>query len=123
VRAVDPTPKQGIEAHRKAPSRPRNFGRGPNDRGGSAALLEDFQREISSCQARIFLHTNGSEIDIRCHVTKRKISDAVIKAETVVMLAIAFWDYFGARLQVANQPDIPSLPALVRERYLAANTS
>jgi hypothetical protein len=68
--------------------------------------LRTSSAKSSSCQARIFLHTNGSEIDIRCHVTQRKISDAVIKAETVVMLAIAFWDYFGARLQVANQPDI-----------------
>ena len=58
------------------------------------------------------LHTNGSERDIRCHVTKRKISggthseagrdcrDAFLGLmQTCAKLGIAFWDYLGARLQ------------------------
>ena len=59
------------------------------------------------------LHTNGSENDIRCQVTKRKISggtrsdtgrdcrDAFLGlAKTCAKLGIAFWDYLGARLAV-----------------------
>ena len=71
------------------------------------------------------LHTNGSENDIRCHVTRRKISggtrsdagrdcrDAVLGlAKTCAKLGIAFWDYLGARLAVPDQPAIPYLPDL-----------
>ena len=71
------------------------------------------------------LHTNGSENDIRCHVTKRKISggtrsdagrdcrDAFLGlAKTCAKLGIAFWDYLGARLAVPEQPAIPYLPDL-----------
>jgi hypothetical protein len=43
--------------------------------------------------------------------------------KTCGKLGIAFWDYLGARLQVANQPDVPSLPALARQRSLAPNSS
>jgi hypothetical protein len=43
--------------------------------------------------------------------------------KTCGKLGIAFWDYLGARLQVKNQPDVPSLPALVSQRSLAANSS
>jgi hypothetical protein len=73
------------------------------------------------------LHTNGSENDIRCQVTKRKISagtrsdhgrdcrDAFLAlSKTCAKLGIAFWDYLGSRLQLPNHPDIPSLPSLVR---------
>ena len=75
------------------------------------------------------LHTNGSENDIRCHVTKRKVNggtrsdagrdcrDAFLGlAKTCAKLAIAFWDYLGARLAVPDQPAIPYLPDLVRIR-------
>ena len=75
------------------------------------------------------LHTNGSENDIRCHVTRRKVSggtrsdagrdcrDAFLGlAKTCAKLGIAFWDYLGARLAVPDQPDIPYLPYLVRIR-------
>lgn len=75
------------------------------------------------------LHTNGSENDIRCHVTKRKISggtrsdagrdcrDAFLGlAKTCAKLGIAFWDYLGARLAVPDQPAIPYLPDLVSIR-------
>ena len=87
-------------------------------------------------QPKIPLRTTGSENDIRCHVTKRKISggtrsdqgrdcrDAFMGLlKTCGKLGIAFWDYLGARLQVANQPDVPSLPALARQRSLAPNSS
>jgi hypothetical protein len=82
------------------------------------------------------LHTNGSENDIRCQVTKRKISggtrsdqgrdcrDAFLGlAKTCAKLGIAFWDYLGARLEVANQPAVPRLPELLRNRALVANSS
>ena len=54
------------------------------------------------------LHTNGSENDIRCHVTRRKVSagtrsdiardcrDAFLGlAKTCAKLEIAFWDYLA----------------------------
>jgi hypothetical protein len=75
------------------------------------------------------LHTNGSENDIRCQVTKRKISggtrsdigrdcrDAFLGlAKTCAKLGIAFWDYLGSRLAVPDQPIIPRLPNLIRSR-------
>jgi hypothetical protein len=75
------------------------------------------------------LHTNGSENDVRCQVTKRKVSggtrsdtgrdcrDAFLGlSKTCAKLGIAFWDYLGSRLKVPNQPDIPYLPTLVRHR-------
>ena len=79
------------------------------------------------------LHTNGSENDIRCQVTKRKVSagtrsdpgrdcrDAFLAlSKTCAKLGIAFWDYLGSRLQVPNQPDIPSLQQLVSHRCASA---
>ena len=78
------------------------------------------------------LHTNGSENDIRCHVTRRKISggtrsdpgrdcrDAFLGlAKTCAKLGISFWDYLGARLSAANA-DVPLLPDLVRLRSAQA---
>jgi hypothetical protein len=75
------------------------------------------------------LHTNGSENDIRCQVTRRKISagtrsdlgrdcrDAFLGlAKTCAKHAIAFWDYLGSRLGVAGAAFIPPLPDLVRCR-------
>jgi hypothetical protein len=75
------------------------------------------------------LHTNGSENDIRCQVTKRKISggtrsdagrdcrDAFLGlAKTCTKLGISFWDYLGARLAVAGSGTIPHLPELVRNQ-------
>jgi len=72
------------------------------------------------------LHTNGSENDIRCQVTKRKISggtrsdagrdcrDTFLSlAKTCAKLGISFWDYLGARLAVAGSLAIPSLSELV----------
>jgi Transposase IS66 family len=78
------------------------------------------------------LHTNGSENDIRCHVTRRKISggtrsdpgrdcrDAFLGlAKTCAKLGISFWDYLGARLSAA-ETDVPFLPDLVRLRSAQA---
>jgi hypothetical protein len=79
------------------------------------------------------LHTNGSENDIRCQVTKRKISGGTRSedgracrdtflglAKTCRKLGVSFWDYLGDRLAVPDVSPVPSLPRLVRER--AANT-
>ena len=69
------------------------------------------------------LHTNGSENDIRCQVTKRKISggtrsdagrdcrDALLGlAKTCGKLGIAFWDYLGSKTCGPRQPKDPIFP-------------
>jgi Transposase IS66 family len=79
------------------------------------------------------LHTNGSENDIRCQVTKRKVSggtrsdngrdcrDAFLGLiKTCQKLGVAFWDYFGSRLEIPGEPDVPSLPSLIRNRAAPA---
>jgi len=75
------------------------------------------------------LHTNGSENDIRCQVTRRKVSagtrsdpgrdcrDAFLGlAKTCNKLGVAFWDYLGSRLRIPGQRLIPPLTNLVRCR-------
>lgn len=75
------------------------------------------------------LHTNGSENDIRCHVTRRKVSggtrsdvgrdtrDAFLGiVKTCAKLGITFWDYLGARLAVPTGPTVPPLPELLLAR-------
>jgi hypothetical protein len=72
------------------------------------------------------LHTNGSENDIRCQVTRRKISggtrsdlgrdcrDAFLGLmKTCAKQGIRFWQYLGARLSVPGTPDVPPLPSLL----------
>jgi Transposase IS66 family len=79
------------------------------------------------------LHTNGSENDIRCQVTRRKVSGATRSdtgrdcrdaflglSKTCAKLKIAFWDYLGSRLKVPNHTDIPYLPQLIRHRCATA---
>ena len=79
------------------------------------------------------LHTNGSENDVRCQVTKRKISggtrsdlgrdcrDAFLGlAKTCAKLRIEFWDYLGDRLAIPDRLGIPALPDLVRHRCQSA---
>jgi len=81
---------------------------------------------------QIPLHTNGSENDIRCQVTKRKISggthsiagrdcrDAFLGlAKTCAKLGVSFWDYLGHRLSVCGATSVPDLPNLVRLRAIA----
>jgi len=73
------------------------------------------------------LHTNGSENDIRAHVTRRKVSggtrsdlgrdcrDAFLSLmKTCNKQAIRFWDFLGARLGVPGAPSVPLLPDLIR---------
>ena len=75
------------------------------------------------------LHTNGSENDIRCYGTRRKVSagtrsdagrdcrDAFLGlAKTCAKQGVAFWDYLGSRLGVPGQTLIPPLAQLVRCR-------
>ncbi len=75
------------------------------------------------------LHTNGSENDIRCQVTKRQVSggtktdigrdcrDAFLGlGKTCRKLGVSFWNYLGARLGVAGAPGVPPLPELIRCR-------
>jgi hypothetical protein len=79
------------------------------------------------------LHTNGSENDVRCQVTKRKVSggtrsdvgrdcrDAFLAlAKTCAKLRIQFWHYLGARLAIPGQPEIPYLPQIIRHRCATA---
>jgi hypothetical protein len=73
------------------------------------------------------LHTNGSERDIRSHVTKRKISGGTHTDDgrdcrdtflgllrTTAKLGIAFWDYLGDRLRIPGHAIVPYLPDLIR---------
>ena len=79
------------------------------------------------------LHTNGSENDIRCYVTRRKISagtrsdtgrdcrDAFLGlAKTCDKLGIAVWDYLGSRLKVAGNILVQPLDRYVRGRFRPA---
>ena len=79
------------------------------------------------------LHTNGSENDIRCHLTRRTISagtrseiardrrDAFLSlAKTCDKLGIAVWDYLGSRLKVAGAAIIEPLDHHVRARLRPA---
>jgi hypothetical protein len=75
------------------------------------------------------LHTNGSENDIRCHVTRRKVSAGTRSddgrdcrdafpglARTCDKLNIPVWDYLGNRLRVAGHAVIERLDHYVRWR-------
>jgi hypothetical protein len=75
------------------------------------------------------LHTNGSENNIRCQVTRRKISaatrsevgrenrDAFLSlGKTCDKLGIAVWDYLGSRLKVVGAAIIKPLDHYVRAR-------
>jgi hypothetical protein len=79
------------------------------------------------------LHTNGSENDIRCYATRRKVSartrsddgrdcrDAFLSlAKTCDKLGIAVWDYLGSRLMVAGNIIIQPLDRYVRARFRPA---
>lgn len=75
------------------------------------------------------LHTNNSENDIRCYVTRRKVSagtrsddgrdsrDAFLGlSKTCDKLGIPVWDYLGSRLKVAGHRSIETLGHYVRGR-------
>ena len=89
------------------------------------ALKADLLRVLE--RPDVPLHTNGSENDIRTHVTRRKVSggtrsdigrdcrDAFLGLmKTCAKQSIRFWDYLGARLGVTGAASVPSLPALIR---------
>jgi hypothetical protein len=91
--------------------------------GNKAELLVVLDRP------EIPLHTNGSENDIRCHVTRRKISagtrsgdgrdsrDALLGlAKTCDKLGIPFWEYLGCRLKVVGHAAIDALDQYVGQR-------
>jgi hypothetical protein len=72
------------------------------------------------------LHTNGSENDVRCQVTRRQVSGGTRSdagrdcrdsflglAKTCFKLGIEFWDYLGARLAVPGCHATPPLSELV----------
>jgi Transposase IS66 family len=95
------------------------------------ARLHDRKEELLLVLDRpeIPLHTNGSENDIRCHVTKRKVSggtwseagrdarDACLGLmKTCQKLGVSFFDYLGHRLAVPNAPLVPPLPNLICAR-------
>ena len=73
------------------------------------------------------LHTNGSENDLRAHVTKRKISGGTCSEagreardtflgllKTCRKLRLSFFDYLGCRLAVPNAPLMAPLSQLVQ---------
>jgi hypothetical protein len=79
------------------------------------------------------LHTNGSENDIRCYVTRRKVSagtrsdigrdcrDAFLSLDkTCDKLGIAVWDYLGSRFKVAGHALIEPLDNYVRAKIRPA---
>lgn len=81
------------------------------------------------------LHTNGSENDICCHVTRRKVSGGTRSdrgrecrdtflglAKTCAKHAIAFWDYLGDLLVAAMWGEVPTRCCTVhKHRNLPAN--
>lgn len=132
-----------LKAYRCAPSRPRKaalrvrFDRIFTRKTGFVTLdrllarLHANKPELLMVLDRpeIPLHTNGSENDIRCQVTRRKVSggtrsdvgrdcrDAFLGiVKTCSKLHITFWDYLGARLAVPGGAVIPSLAELVLAR-------
>jgi hypothetical protein len=79
------------------------------------------------------LHSNGSENDIRCHVTRRKVSagtrsnigrdcrEAFLSlAKTCDKLGIAIWGYLGSRFKVMAAAIIEPLDHYVRARLRTA---
>src|SRR4051812_20467125 len=75
------------------------------------------------------LHTNASENDIRCQVTKRHVSGGTKTnlgrdccnaflglGKTCRKLGISFWNYLGDRLGVPSAPAVPRLAEVIRCR-------
>lgn len=129
-----------LKAYRRDPTPPRKaalrarFDRIFKRRTGFATLdrllarLHANKAELLMVLERpeIPLHTNGAENDIRCQVTRRKVSggtrsdtgrdcrDAFLGlAKTCAKLGIPFWHYLGSRLALAECPAVPYLPELV----------
>ncbi|WP_207460762.1 transposase [Azospirillum sp. SYSU D00513] len=75
------------------------------------------------------LHTNGSENDLRGHVTRRKVSGGTRSDQgrdardgflglmkTCAKLGIAFWDFLGHHLGVPDSEHVSYLPDIIRQR-------
>ena len=75
---------------------------------------------------------NSSENDVRCFVTKRRISGETRSAagkqardtflsllKTCSKLAVSFWDYLGARLKIPETDPVSWLPDLIRQHVPA----
>lgn len=73
------------------------------------------------------LHTNGSQNNIRCQVTRRKVSagtrsdlgrdcrDAFLGlAKTCMKQGIAFWDYLGDRFKITGHRGVRPLADYIR---------
>jgi hypothetical protein len=89
------------------------------------ADLKAYRQAPTPEHPEIPLHTNGSENDIRCHVTRRKVSGGTRSdrgrecrdpflglAKTCAKHAIAFWDYLGDRAaETASAGRSPSIAA------------
>lgn len=78
------------------------------------------------------LNTNGSENDIRCQVTRRKISggtrsdqgrvclDAFLSLiKTCKKLDISFWDYLADRLNLPGAQPIQNLAEIIHQKHTA----
>ena len=133
----------GLKAYQAKPSRRRSlalqarFDRIFGRRTGFATL----DRLLARLQANkaellivlewpeIPLHTNGSENDIRCYLTRRKVSagtrsdvgrdcrDAFLSlAKTCDKLGIAVWNYLGSRFKSAGNACVEPLDHYVRWR-------
>jgi hypothetical protein len=134
------TYRKSPSPHRRASLRAR-FDRIFRRRTGAVMLDRQLKRICANRRELLMvldrpeipLHTNGSENDIRSHVTKRKISggtrsdtgracrDAFLGiAKTCAKLGITFWDYLGARLQITNPANVPYLPDIVARRSALA---
>jgi hypothetical protein len=130
---ADPTPERRTALRHRFD---RVFGRvtGFADLDDTVARIRANKDELLRGLDRpeIPLHTNGSERDIRCCVTKRKISGET-RAEagkqtrdtflsllkTCAKLGVSFWDYLGTRLKIPNVAAVPWLPDLIRQRAAA----
>src|SRR5437763_2722821 len=127
---VNPTPRRGRELRAR-------FDRIFVRRTGFATL-DRLLRRLHANKAELLtvldhpeipLHTNGSENDIRCQVTKRQVSggtktdvgrdcrDAFLGlSKTCRKLGISFWNYLGARLGVPDAPAVSRLAEVIRCR-------
>ena len=78
------------------------------------------------------MHTNSSENDVRCLVTRRKISTGTRPdigrdsragflglMKTCKKLGITFWSYLGNRFGVEDAEPVPDLARVVRARCAA----
>jgi len=127
---VDPTPRRRSEMRTR-------FDRIFRRRTGFATL-DRLLKRLHANKAELLrvldhpeipLHTNGSENDIRCQVTKRAVSggtrsdtgrdcrDAFLGlAKTCRKLGVVFWDYLGARIGVDGATAIAPLSDIIRCR-------